>query len=73
MPQNCSGRLSPLASFVIEMVEVLEARIAFLRMIDSVSDSTAFFTLSFSTTASTTKSASAIFSYESVGVISVKI
>ena len=37
MPQNCSGRLSPLAIFVIEMVEVLEARIAFLRMIDSVS------------------------------------
>ena len=57
MPQKLSGRFSAVARRVIEMVEVFEARTAVSGIRPSTSASTLFFTFSFSTTASTTKSA----------------
>ncbi|MNM97529.1 hypothetical protein D3C81_1100350 [compost metagenome] len=56
MPTKFSGRLSALASRLMEMVEVLEARIASSFTWVSTSASTACLTFGFSTTASTTMS-----------------
>ncbi|MNG29250.1 hypothetical protein D3C84_1146470 [compost metagenome] len=56
MPTKFSGRLRALASRLMEMVEVLEARIVSSLTMPSTSASTACLTLGFSTTASTTMS-----------------
>ena len=58
MPQKFSGRSSPSASRVMEIVEVLLARIASSLTWASASASTDFLIFSFSTTASTTMSTS---------------
>ncbi|MOA20497.1 hypothetical protein D3C78_1409460 [compost metagenome] len=56
MPQKFSGRCRALASRLIEMVEVLLARMVSALTCPSTSASTACLTLGFSTTASTTRS-----------------
>ena len=69
MPQKSSGRFRLSARRVIEMVDVLLARMAPSLRSASTSARTAFFTFSFSTTASTTKSTSPKSPYERVGRI----
>ncbi|MNP43704.1 hypothetical protein D3C76_1375400 [compost metagenome] len=56
MPTKFSGRLRALASKVMEMVEVLDARMVSSLTLSSTSARTACLTLGFSTTASTTRS-----------------
>ncbi|MCY1417580.1 hypothetical protein D9M71_331190 [compost metagenome] len=56
MPTKFSGRLRALASKVMEMVEVLDARMVSSLTLSSTSASTACLTFGFSTTASTTRS-----------------
>lgn len=61
IPITCPGRLVALASWVIEIEEVLLAKIASFLSILSAADRTDFFTLAFSTIAYTTKSTSLSF------------